>query len=221
MNYLNISPNELGLKDVSRKESEGYGKITPVYKNGRISHFRYPSSTLSIGNHITMMGDYRHAQYQAATAGPFDIPEREVSHPLFGSTRARIDMWRGNLLGGHPEEVKTIGYDAFSSLHGPKATAVSQLNAYMYMTGSDHGELTYIAREAPAVQQTFEMGYDPGRLIADITAKRQSRWAPIDQSLIYADNPINVHYMHRARAHGRVRGRNTFDVGYNKGAIYQ
>lgn len=223
MNYLNISPSELGIIDRRpKKESEGFGRLTPVYSGGRISYFRYPSSAIRPRDHITQMGDYRHAQYQDKVSSWNIIPEYEISNQIFGDTKARIDIWHNGIfgIGAYPEEVKSIGFDAFSSMRGPKATAVSQLNAYMYATGTDTGQLTYIARESSMVQRTFNVAYNPGRLISDIAAQRQSKWFPMDQSLIYADNPINVHYMHRARYHGRNKRQSNFDPGYNKGAIY-
>lgn len=222
MSYLNISPHALGLRSEPKKESEGFGRIAPVYSGGRLSYFRFPSSAVLQRSHITQMGDYRHAQYQDRVKSWNVIPEYAISDELFGDTEARIDVYHAGILGigNYPEEVKSIGHDLYSTMLGPKASAVSQLNAYMYMTGSDTGQLTYISREAPRLNKTYTLGYDPGRLIADIAARRQEQWFPMDQSLIYADNPINIHYQRKAKVHGRVKRAANIDPGYNKGAIY-
>ncbi len=192
----NISPSALGTRPEQQSGFSSYSHIglIPVRnRQGVVESFRFPHGSIMQESYITQMGNYRHRQYQNSNLGMFNqnIPEYPVRISEFGDRTFYLDLVRRGLFGKDIEEVKTVDYEYLMEMTQPKESAVAQSNAYMYALEDNEAQITYVARESANVQRTFNVPYQPGRLIADIVRNRQQA---LTGNIMEANNPINIHY---------------------------
>lgn len=222
-NYYNpINPSSLGSRQEQARQRrlsiiKGPQLPFPVYKKNRLSGMRFPPGTMRGEDPILQSGIYRHRQYQSML-GAYDVPEYETPIDILGS-RGSIDVYRGvgswfNRMTGNTmiEEVKSVDLSYLNQMVAPKPSAISQINAYMHQMRETQGRITYVARQDYNQQRSFDVNYDPGRLISDIQARRQEQLYPglVDESSYTMEpiSPIVSHYGRhvRKRPYRKVNG---------------
>lgn len=217
-----LRPSDLGKKSSYNDEAKSRrlrlikgGGPWPIRRSdGTISGFRFPSGSVRPDSYIFQMGDYRHSMYQRGIR-PQDRVEAPVNIPLLSRQGPgergtfRIDVLRNaqttnvfNMFAPQKvEEIKTVDIDFLRSMRAPKPSAVSQINAYMYATGTDVATLTYIARQNQNEQRQFEVPFQPGMLIADIRRAREELLYPwiqqTPEGAINTETPLGYHYNRR------------------------
>ena len=76
------------------------------------------------------------------------------------------------LPGNIPVEVKTISSTGFDRLGRPLEAHTSQVNFYMHGRQSQYGYVVYLDGMDISRRKVFRVGYQPGRLIADVEEAR-------------------------------------------------
>lgn len=96
--------------------------------------------------------------------------EVAVSDATLG-IRGMIDVV---LPGNIPVEIKTLSSESLEGLGRPLEAHVSQLNFYMHARKAKLGYVVYLDGSDISNRKVFRVGYQPGRLIADVDAVRDT-----------------------------------------------
>ena len=78
------------------------------------------------------------------------------------------------LPGNIPVEVKTISSTGFDRLGRPLEAHTSQLNFYLHAREAQFGYILYLDGQDISRRKSFRVGYQPGRLIADVEEARST-----------------------------------------------
>lgn len=78
------------------------------------------------------------------------------------------------LPGNIPVEVKTISSTGFDRLGRPLEAHASQLNFYLHAREAQYGYVMYLDGMDIKRRKVFRVGYQPGRLMADVEAARHA-----------------------------------------------
>lgn len=78
------------------------------------------------------------------------------------------------LPGNIPVEVKTISSTGFDRLGRPLEAHTSQLNFYLHARDAQFGYVMYLDGQDISRRKVFKVGYQPGRLMADVNAARSA-----------------------------------------------
>jgi hypothetical protein len=115
-------------------------------------------------------GTYFHEVMQDIFGQAGATSEKEVVDEQLGIV-GHIDVV---LEGGIPVEVKTISSTGFERLSKPLDAHTSQLNFYIHAQQSQYGYVVYLDGQDISRRKVFRVGYQPGRLIADVEAARSA-----------------------------------------------
>lgn len=223
--YSQIKPSDLGKRINHRERAKTErlihlrsSALIPVTSNNRVSAMRFPSGTLRPVSHQIQSGNLRHAQYQSSVGASSEYP----IHIGLLNSKSYIDVFHNRnslLFDPRVEELKTVDADYIMSMTRPKRSAVSQLNAYLYATGTNQGTLTYLARESPKLKKQFNVNYQPGLLISDIAKQRQAEyypWASDENYMAATPSPILMHYGAHQAGMRRYKKYISVSPGHNK-----
>jgi hypothetical protein len=190
--YLGLSALSLG------SDREGYIHASGLGKRGynltkNIESVYFHTDTQEFDDRtkaIFSSGTYFHELIQDVFGLSGAQAEAEVYDDTLGIV-GHIDVL---LPSGVPVEVKTISSKGFDRLSKPLETHTSQLNFYIHSQKSKYGYVLYVDGMDISKRKVFRVGYQPGRLAADVEAVRSTMLEHPDQMSSLSINWLTKHY---------------------------